>query len=262
MNLTSAIKAPGEENLIEIRCHVPAKSARFYFGAGLYRPLRLVRTPPVHVGREGVFVTTKLRKDGSADISAKVEVKGPLAFVNAGGRNTFKWGDVRIANKVVGEDGMRIQNPKLWSPETPHLYTLETRLTYAGQVVDTVYTKFGVRTLKYDPKAGFFLNGKYRQMKGVCLHHDLGSLGAAFDRGAFERQIKIMKEMGADAIRTSHNPPDPAVLDVCDEMGMMVMDEAFDCWNRHKRPSDYATRTASSPHVCSVLRCWVLRTIG
>ena len=241
VNLTSAIKAPGEENLIEIRCHVPAKSARFYFGAGLYRPLRLVCTPPVHVGREGVFVTTKLRKDGSADISAKVDVKGPLAFVNAGGRNTFKWGDVRIANKVVGEDGMRIQNPKLWSPETPHLYTLETRLTYAGQVVDTVYTKFGVRTLKYDPKAGFFLNGKYRQMKGVCLHHDLGSLGAAFDRGAFERQIKIMKEMGADAIRTSHNPPDPAVLDVCDEMGMMVMDEAFDCWNRHKRPSDYAT---------------------
>ena len=113
VNLTSAIKAPGEENLIEIRCHVPAKSARFYFGAGLYRPLRLVRTPPVHVGREGVFVTTKLRKDGSADISAKVDVKGPLAFVNAGGRNTFKWGDVRIENKKI--PALRIE---ILAPET------------------------------------------------------------------------------------------------------------------------------------------------
>ena len=241
VNLTAALKSPGEENQIEIRCHVPAKSARFYFGAGLYRPLRLVRTPPVHVGCGGVFVTTSLLDDGSAAVEAEVDVKGPLAFINAGARNTFKWGDVRIENRVVGEDGMCIRRPKLWSPETPHLYTLETKLFYAGELVDSVLTKFGARTLRFDPKAGFFLNGRYRQMKGVCLHHDLGSLGAAFDRGAFERQVKIMKEMGADAIRTSHNPPDPTVLDVCDEMGMMVMDEAFDCWNKHKFPADYAT---------------------
>ena len=241
VNLTAALRPAGEVNLVEIRCHVPAKSARFYFGAGLYRPLRLVCTPPVHVGRAGVFVKTKILEDGSAVVDAEVDVKGPLAFVNAGERNTFKWGDVRIENRVLGEDGLRIRSPMLWSPETPHLYTLETRLAYAGTPVDTVYTKFGVRTLKYDPKAGFFLDGRYRQMKGVCLHHDLGSLGAAFERGAFERQVKIMKEMGADAIRTSHNPPDPAVLDVCDEMGMLVMDEAFDCWNKHKFPADYAT---------------------
>jgi hypothetical protein len=241
VNMTAALKPAGEENTVEIRCHVPEKSARFYFGAGLYRRLRLVRTPPVHVGRAGVFVKTKVLPDGSVAVDAEVDVRGPLAFVNAGGINTFKWGDVRIENRVLGEDGMRIRRPTLWSPETPHLYTLETRLSYAGKPVDRVLTRFGARTLRFDPKKGFFLNGKYRQMKGVCLHHDLGSLGAAFDRGAFERQVKIMKEMGADAIRTSHNPPAPEALDVCDEMGMMVMDEAFDCWNVHKFPADYAT---------------------
>ena len=240
VNLTNAIRPPGEPNAIEIRCEVPAQSARFYHGAGLYRPLRLVRTAPVHVGWEGVFVTTTLAADGSAQVKADVPVRGPLAWVNAGGRNTFRWGDVRILNRVLGEDGMTIRRPVLWSPETPHLYTLETTLTYAGTPVDAVRTRFGVRTLRFDPHQGFFLNGRRRKFKGVCLNHDLGALGAAFSRGAFERQVKIMKEMGADSIRTSHNPPAPEALEVCDEMGMMVMDEAFDCWERHKYPADYA----------------------
>ena len=242
VNLTAAIREPGQPNELMVRCHVPAKSARFYFGAGLYRGIRLVRTAPIHVGYAGVTVTTKLCADGSADVSANVDVKGPMPFIRDPKCRPSVWGGVvTVTNRVIGESGMKIRKPKLWSPETPNLYTLETVVYYAGREVDRVTTRFGVRTLKFDSKRGFFLNGKHRQMKGVCLHHDLGPLGAAFHRGAFERQVKIMKEMGADAIRTSHNPPAREVLDVCDEMGMMVMDEAFDTWNRHKYPADYAT---------------------
>ena len=242
VNLTSALKAEGRENLLEIRCHVPAKSARFYFGAGLYRGLKLVRTAPIHVGNDGVFVTTDVRPDGSAQVLPQVDVKGPLPFVRNSWKNPSVWGGkVEVVNRVLGEEGLVIRRPKLWSPETPHLYSLETVVRYEGREVDRVTTRFGVRTVIFDPKRGFFLNGRHRQMKGVCLHHDLGPLGAAFHRGAFERQVKIMKEMGADAIRTSHNPPAREALDICDEMGMLVMDEAFDTWNRHKFPADYAT---------------------
>lgn len=229
VDLTKALKPVGEENELVIRCDVPADSTRYYAGSGLYRPLRLVVTERVHVGWHGVRILTSVAKDGSATVSADVSVEG-----------TADGEAVRIDNAIVGEAGLTIPKPRLWSPETPDLYTLRTRVSVGGRLVDEVETRFGVRTLEFRPQEGFFLNGKYRKLKGVCLHHDLGALGAAFDRGAFERQVKLLKEMGADAIRTTHNPPAEEVLEVCDEMGMMVMDEAFDVWDRPKSAADYS----------------------
>jgi len=142
VNLTPALRVPGEENVLEIRCHVPEKSARFHFGAGLYRSLHLVCTAPVHVGKGGVFVTTNLRPDGSAVVTATADVK------------TLPWIKATVEHRVLGEKGLVIRQPKLWSPETPHLYTLETVVSVDGRPVDRVLTRFGVRTLRSDPEEG------------------------------------------------------------------------------------------------------------
>ena len=128
------------------------------------------------------------------------------------------------------EDKFAIQNPKLWDLKNPQLYTAVTTVEQDGKVVDTYETTFGIRTIKFDADKGFFLNGEHVKLNGVCDHHDLGALGTAINTRALQRQIEILKEMGCNAIRTSHNPPAPELLELCDRMGMVVMDEAFDCW--------------------------------
>ena len=137
-----------------------------------------------------------------------------------------------------------VPRPKLWSLERRNRYAAVTTLTSAGRVLDEVETHFGVRTVAFDPDDGFHLNGKRVELKGVCMHHDLGALGIAAHPRAIERQVEILQAMGANAIRTSHNPPAPELLDVCDRLGMLVMDEAFDCWRRGKKRADGAPESA------------------
>ena len=198
------VAVPHGRHEVRVTASPKRDNARWYPGAGIFRPLRLVPRTPGEILPEDVFITTP-------EVSA---ARATVRVSHPGGERTFT-----------------VENPRLWSPEDPHLYTL----SFGGRTY-----RYGIRTLAYDPSRGFFLNGRHRQFRGVCLHHDLGVLGAAFETTAARRQLRILKEMGCDAIRTSHNPPAPELLDLCDEMGLMVMDEAFDCWELKMTDNDYA----------------------
>ena len=193
---------PGE-NIVRVRLDAKERSSRWYTGFGIYRDVRLVKSPADHVVPGSVAIWTD-------------SVTADAATVNAA------W---EMSKSGKQEKSLIVEKPKLWSPETPHLYTVEL----GGEKF-----RYGIRTLRFDKDEGFFLNGKHRQMRGVCLHHDLGVFGAEFEPEAARRQLALLKEMGCDAIRTSHNFPAPGLLDLCDEMGFMVMDEAFDEWSTPK----------------------------
>lgn len=188
---------------VEVTAEPKVSSSRWYPGAGIFRPVRLVERVKDEILPEDVAITfPKITAD---------EARVRFSYPN-------------------GERLITIKKPRFWSPEDPYLYSYEL----GGRVY-----RYGIRTLEFDPTKGFFLNGKHRQMRGVCMHHDLGALGAAFETTAARRQLRILKEMGCDAIRTSHNPPAPGLLDLCDELGFMVMDESFDCWRERQREHDY-----------------------
>jgi beta-galactosidase len=233
LELTQHLR-PGQENVIAVRLDNRPKSSRWYPGGGIYRNVRLVKTHPVHVDLWGITVATP---DVSAD-SATVSIS---AAVTGADDHT----EVRHEIVEAGVNGsgaeclLEVREPKLWSLESPNLYTLKTLVMQNGEVVDTVETEFGIRAIEYTAD-GFFLNGKKVRMNGVCQHHDLGPLGAAVSTRALERQIEILKAMGCNAIRTAHNPPAPELLDLCDRMGMLVQVEAFDCWAKSKVANDYA----------------------
>lgn len=237
VDLTPALKPKGAQNDLEIRLDVPVKSSRYYSGAGLFRDVRLVTVAKSHIAYNGVCVRTETLKDGSAKVKVAVEAEGPSEGLECRIRKDGKLVAVRDFKGLTGE--LTIEKPQLWCPEAPHLYRLEIDLKADNAVVDSVALDFGVRTVEFRPGQGFSLNGKHRQMKGVCLHHDFGPLGGAFFKDAARRQLLLMKEMGADAIRTTHNPPDPKFLDLCDELGLMVMDESFDMWELKKNDNDY-----------------------
>ncbi|MBK1875888.1 glycoside hydrolase family 2 TIM barrel-domain containing protein [Pelagicoccus mobilis] len=233
IELTDAVNFGGE-NVIAVRLDNKPESSRWYPGGGIYRNVRLVKTNPVHVDHWGVYITTPEISAESAEVKIETEVRGSDD-------------GVEVVHEVI-ETGVKssganstliIANPKLWDLESPNLYTLKTQVMRKGVVVDTVETTFGIRTIEYKPE-GFFLNGEKVFMKGVCQHHDLGPLGAAINTRAIERQIEILKEMGCNAIRTAHNPPAPELLDLCDRMGILVQDEAFDVWGRGKAENDYS----------------------
>lgn len=191
------------ENEVHVMVDAPRYSSRWYPGLGLYRDVRLVKRGADCVVPGSVTLVSKHVSERSAEIEVA-------------------WSQ---AQSGLHSKRFTIENPRLWSPETPHLYRVEI----GGEVF-----RYGIRTLRYSPTEGFFLNGKHRQMRGVCLHHDLGVFGAAFVKEAARRQLTLLKEMGCDAIRTSHNFPAPGLLDLCDEMGFMVMNEAFDEWKSPK----------------------------
>ena len=252
VDLTPALKKPGERNDLEIRLNTPNHSSRYYSGAGLYRDVRLVVLDRMHVAYDGVRIRTKPLPDGAAEVTVDFEVEGL-----PGVAGTLQYGGCVVRNgqavescsgEVVTPTGrqsmsvrfaMVVRNPELWSPESPAMYALRLDVRLRGSGCDMVRVPFGIRTVEFRPGKGFFLNGRHRQMKGACLHHDFGPLGGAFSVDAARRQLSIMKEMGADAIRTTHNPPDPKFLDLCDEMGFLVMDEAFDMWELGKTSKDY-----------------------
>jgi len=253
---------PGGVNQLAIRLDNPNNSARWYPGGGIYRNVWLTKANPVHVGQWGTFITTKNVSKKSATINLEitidnqsrttaiikaitriysVDARGNITgneIVNSSSLNrTITAGE---SEKIVGS--VSIENPKLWGPpptQQPNLYVAVTTLIQNNQPVDTYETKFGIRSLEFNPDKGIFVNGERIQVKGVNQHHDLGSLGAAFNTRAAERQLEILREMGCNAIRMSHNPPAPELLELTDRMGFLVIDEIFDSWERKKTPHDF-----------------------
>ncbi len=240
------------ENILAVRLNNEAHTSRWYPGAGIYRNVRLVKTDPVHVAHWGTYITTTRleRNHGTINVKTKVEnntgqeqdvelfneIQDPLGKVVATSRSQRKLDEIIEFNADID-----IENPMLWSIETPNLYKSICKV-YVNKILKDVYeTTFGIRTIHFDNNKGFFLNGKHVKIKGVCLHHDLGPLGAAVNYRATERQLEMLKEMGCNAIRTSHNPPSPEQLDLCDKMGFLVMVESFDEWRKGKKKNGYNT---------------------
>lgn len=240
------------ENVIAVKAVSEFPSSRWYSGAGIYRDVTLTVTDPVHVSLNGSYVTTPDLKDHKND-DATVNVKTTIqndgnAQVSASVRTTVEDSNGTIVSKAPAEDTLDIpskgsidqsqevivNSPKLWDCDHPNLYYVKTEITVGGKVVDTYTTEFGFRYFDYDPNTGFSLNGENVKMKGVCMHHDQGALGASAYRDAVYRQVVKLKEMGCNAIRTSHNAPSKVFLEVCNELGMLVMDEVYDGWHTQK----------------------------
>ncbi|MFJ5997195.1 glycoside hydrolase family 2 TIM barrel-domain containing protein [Streptomyces sp. NPDC092370] len=251
LDLTDLVHTDGAtENVIAVKVQNRLPSSRWYSGSGIYREARLVITEPVHVARWGTRVTTP-------EITAeRGVVRVATSVVNASGRDA----DVEVVSRIADRKGrtvarassiatvtaertvtheLTVSRPQLWGFEAPHRYTLHTELRVGGRTTDTYRTVFGFRTFRFDPDEGFFLNGAHHKIKGVDLHHDLGALGAAVSIDAVRRQMEIMRSMGVNALRTSHNPPAPEVIRVCEELGVVMLVEAFDCWRTGKNRYDY-----------------------
>ena len=234
----------GSKNIVAVRLDNPPNSSRWYPGGGIYRHTWLVKTSPVHVAFGGVFVRTPEVADVSANVAISTTVEGgnadSVSHQILDGKEVVAEGQA-APQKAEGqwEAGLQIRQPKRWDVTSPHLYTLRTRVVVGGKPVDEIDTPFGVRTAEWDADKGFVLNGRVLKLQGVCNHHDMGALGSAVHVRALERQLEILKEMGCNAIRTSHNPPAPELLDLCDRMGFVVMDELFDAWKSGKKGNDY-----------------------
>lgn len=225
-------------------------NSRWYSGCGIFRDVRLVRTSPIHIAQWGTFITTEI-KDGATTVNIET-----TALNQTGKSQAFSikssvadsqgriWAECSsnctASDSITVNHSVSIPMPHLWSIEDPYLYTLVTTIAKDGEVLDTYNTSFGIRDIRYDAQTGFYLNGKHVVMNGVCLHHDHGCLGAVDNERAIERQLEILKDMGCNAIRSSHNPPSPKLLDLCDRMGFLVMDESFDMWRKRKTERDYA----------------------
>ncbi len=261
LDLTPYVK-PGGENTLAIRLDNPPSSSRWYPGGGIYRNVWLVKTRPVHVGQWGTQLTTpevsreratvnlKVTVDNGSPQSADISVATEFIALDASGKPTgaivanIAPVSLRIppGDNAIAAGSATISNPRLWGPpptQKPNRYVAVTTVLQDGQVVDRYETPFGIRTLKFDPNAGVFVNGEHIELKGVCNHHDLGALGAAFNYRAAQRQLEMLADMGGNAIRTSHNPPAPELLELTDQMGFLLMDETFDVWMRRKTPFDF-----------------------
>lgn len=251
-DLTPWLK-PGE-NVVAVRVdNAEQPNSRWYSGCGIYRHVWLRALNPVHVAQWGTFVRQDKVTDAAADITVftNVENNGKKTVktilqtdvVSPEGKTVAKASQpvsIKPGEKSELSQRMSVADPDLWSVKYPSLYTVISRLEVEGQTVDTYETKTGFRYLEFDAEKGFSLNGERMKINGVCLHHDAGALGAVVNKAAIARQLKIMKEMGANAIRSSHNPPAPELLELCDSLGLMVMDETFDMWRKQKTSHDYA----------------------
>lgn len=242
---------PGQENILAVRLENKGESSRWYPGAGIYRNVRLVVLQPVHIAHWGTYVTTPEVGENTASVNIRTTVE-----------NTGYGNGCKLVTTIIDPSGMEaafsetplpdgtdistleqtvsLDNIRKWDIEDPAMYTAVSRIVSGDRILDEYETPFGIRTFGFDPDNGFSLNGRRVPLQGVCLHHDLGPLGAAVNRRAIERQLEIMKEMGCNAIRTSHNPPAPELLDLCDRMGFLVIDESFDEWKIGKNRNGYA----------------------
>ncbi len=250
INVPAGVMVPGE-NTVEVSLENKEKSSRWYPGAGLYRNVRLVKTSPVHVPTWGTYVTTPYVSAGEASVRLSTEIAGAKKgekimvktdIVDPDGKTVATNNSMYHAQGQPFVQDFLVENPRRWSTDTPWLYEARITLSIDGRETDRYTTRFGIRSLDYIPEKGFFLNGEYTKFKGVCMHHDLGPLGAAVNRAALAHQIEMLKEMGANAIRTSHNMPAPELVELCDQMGMMLMVEPFDDWGfRPKSENGYGS---------------------
>ena len=222
------------------------ESSRWYPGAGLYRPVTLILKQNCSIDDWSVFARTVSLKSDEAEVEVDMTVRGhdeqvkaQIVMADATGNMVAEAQNLAVKNGLVNTT-LKVKAPRLWSPETPYLYTLTTKVTKDGKTLDEKQQKIGIRTIKVSREGGFQLNGQTRKLKGVCLHHDLGPLGAAINKAALIRQIRTLKEMGCDAIRTAHNMPSTWQMEICDSMGMMVMAESFDMWIYPKCKNGYA----------------------
>ncbi len=240
----------GEANVVAVRLTPEDRSSRWYPGAGIYRNVWIDITGPVHVARWGTYVTTPAVSDAQSSVAVKTEVRNQLESER---KITLQTSVVDAAGKVVARasndatipaggsltiaSALTVARPQRWDTLHPYLYTLVSEVMDGKTQLDRYTTPFGIRTIAFDKDQGFLLNGRYMKIQGVCDHHDLGALGAAVNRRATERQLEILKGAGVNAIRTSHNPPSPELLDLCDRMGLLVVDESFDMWKISKIPN-------------------------
>lgn len=247
-DITELVKADGTDNLLAVRLENRPQSSRWYPGAGLYRNVRLIETEPVHVPTWGTQITTPHVATDYASVCIRTTVvnadtcrlKLETTVRDADGHVvTQKSNEGYINHGLPFEQHLTIDHPHLWSPESPYLYQAVTRVWADGRIQDVYETTFGIRSIEFVADKGFYLNGVHRKFQGVCLHHDLGPLGAAVNESALRHQLKMLKEMGCDAIRTSHNMPAPELVRLCDEMGLMMMIEPFDEWDIAKCDNGY-----------------------
>ncbi len=257
MDLTPFLKF-GKENVIAVRLDTEKWDSRWYPGAGIYRHVWLVKTNAVHVAHWGTFITTPHISDASASVKLDITIDNQgkthenvklessiyeLDLNNKAGVKvaSFQPSTITIEagknNKITAT--ATIATPKRWDINSPNRYLAVSNVIVNGKIVDTYNTSFGIRSLEFTARNGFLLNGKRVEIQGTCNHHDLGALGAAINTSALRRQLKILKEMGCNSLRTSHNPPAPELLELADQMGFLVWDEAFDCWKKGKRNWDY-----------------------
>lgn len=247
---TDGIVRPGSNDLV-VELENKERASRWYPGAGLYRNVHVINTDRVHIPVWGTYITTPKITGDYASVRLRMKIDG----ARKGEHVTVSTDIINPEGKVVANDksiyyahgqefaqNFLVDKPELWQLDDPRLYTARTTLSVDGKEVDSYDTRFGIRSIEYVPEKGFFLNGKLTKFKGVCNHHDLGPLGAAVNKSALRHQIELLRDMGVNAIRTSHNMPAPELAELCDEMGMMLMVEPFDDWGfRPKSPNGYGS---------------------
>lgn len=247
-DVTGLVNEDGKNNVLAVRLENRPQSSRWYPGAGLYRNVHVVTTEKIHVPVWGTQITTPFVKDEYASVclhttilnAGKTELTVTTEIVDVDGQVvSTKTNKGYINHDQPFTQNFIVEQPKLWSPETPVLYKAVSKIYAGDTLLDTYTTRFGIRTIEYVPDKGFYLNGKRRKFQGVCNHHDLGPLGAAVNVAALRHQLTLLKDMGCDAIRTSHNMPAPELVELCDEMGFMMMLEPFDEWDIAKCDNGY-----------------------
>jgi len=251
-DITEFLQPIGAENVIAVKVTNEGANSRWYSGSGIYRPVALSLVDPVHVDVWGMYITTEQVLKDLATIKIMLTLRNKSAIARSIDihmkvisnqteilYNVSENHKINASGSTEIASSLEIEHPQLWSLEQPHVYTLEITLRNEHVVLDQYSDQFGIRTLDFSAEQGFLLNGKEVLLKGACLHHDHGLLGAAAFPRAEYRKVEIMKSNGFNAIRTSHNPPSEAFLDACDQLGMLVIDESFDMWLRPKNPNDY-----------------------
>src|SRR5665647_2604213 len=251
-DLTPYLNYGNQPNVIAVKVdNSKQPNSRWYSGSGIYRNVWLVTTNKIHVDHWGTFITTPTVSDKETTVNVLTKVANvagsaePITITttlyDASGKavaqSSITLGAADKESKA--QQTLKVSNPKLWSIDEPYLYKAVSQIKSGTQILDTYETPFGIRYFNFDINKGFSLNGKPVKILGVCDHHDLGALGSAINTRALQRQVEILKAMGCNGIRTSHNPPAPELLDLCDKLGFIVMDEAFDMWAQQKNPYDY-----------------------
>ena len=247
-DVTSLLRSNGEANVLAVHLENKPQSSRWYPGAGLFRHVKVVETERVHIPVWGTQVTTPHVAADYASVCLRTTIEGADTCLLTLKTDIVDENGKTVASKTNRgylnhgqpfEQHLTVERPRLWSPETPHRYRAVTEVSVGGKVTDRYETPFGIRSIEFVADKGFYLNGERRKFQGVCLHHDLGPLGAAVNRSAIRHQLRMLKDMGCDAVRTSHNMPAPELVELCDEMGFMMMLEPFDEWDIAKCDNGY-----------------------